>query len=366
MKRRHLLAPVIGLALLAIALPLALTSRSTDAEAPARDAIKRVEVETAEAASVARSLRFSGITRAERRASLSFPMGGRVLERPVDLGDATVEGQVLARLDDREMTHAVAAARATVAEIKARRLQVDQEATRVQRLAENGAATTEELEQATAAASALEASADAAEARLRDAERIRGDAVLRAPFTGMVSEVPIEAGEYASAGHTVVVISGDGPVEVEIGVPESLIPSLHEGDTVEARLPFSAEREIEGRVRSVSHAGIGTGQLFPVVVSFGDQPGLDPGMTVEVVLHSRSDASVTVPLTAILNPGGSQPRLFRVRDSVVELVPVKVEQLTGERVAVSATAGATVAAGDLVVVSGQGGLLDGETVEVVR
>ncbi|MCB1055721.1 MAG: efflux RND transporter periplasmic adaptor subunit [Acidobacteria bacterium] len=362
MRRTNLLAPILGLLLLAIALPLAFTSRSTDAEATAHDAVKRVEVATAESSAVTRALRFSGITRAETRASLSFPMAARLVERPVELGQTVKQGQVLARLDDREMAHAVDSARAAVAEVAARRAQVDQEAARVARLAESGAATPEELEQATAAAAALGAGSDAAAARLRDAQRRLGDAVLRAPFAGIVSEVPVEAGEYVSAGKPVVVISGNGPVEVEIGVPEALVPSLREGDAVEARLPFSSEQRLTGTVRSVSRAAMGSGHLFPVVVSFGDPPGIEPGMTVEVVLESRSDASVTVPLTAILNPGGSQPRLYRLHGTTVELVPVRVEQLTGDRVAVNGS----VAAGDEVVISGHGGLLDGETVEVVR
>jgi RND family efflux transporter MFP subunit len=365
MRRGRLLAPIIGIALLAIALPLALTSRATSVEAPPI-ATKRVQVAMASTADVARDLRFSGIVRAERHAELSFPLGGRLVQRPVDLGDRVRAGQILAELDLRETANAVASARAALAEVEARRLQTEQERQRVERLAASGAATPEELEQITAAVDALEAAKAAAQARLEDAGRMRDDSVLTATFSGTITEVRMEVGEYAGAGKTVMVISGDGPLEVEVGVPEGLVTQLELGGEAQARLPFADDRTVPGTVSSLGRAAAGAGSLFPVVVALGEPEGVTPGMTAEVLLTSRRDDSVTVPLTAILNPGGSRPRVFRLLDNrgeeTVEQVAVRVEHLTGEQVAVSGD----LEPGDLVVVSGHGGLLDGDTVEVVR
>ncbi|MDY7092984.1 MAG: efflux RND transporter periplasmic adaptor subunit [Acidobacteriota bacterium] len=365
MRRGRLLAPIIGIALLAIALPLALTSRATSVEAPPI-ATKRVEVAPASTADVARDLRFSGIVRAERHAELSFPLGGRLVRRPVDLGDRVRAGQVLAELDLRQTANALESARAALAEVEARRMQTQQERQRVERLAASGAATAEELEQVTAAAEALEAAKAAAQARLEDARRMGDDSVLIASFAGTITEVRMEVGEYAGAGKTVMVVSGDGPLEVEVGVPEGLVTQLEPGSDAEARLPFAEDRTVPGTVRSLGRAAAGAGNLFPVVVALGEPQGVAPGMTAEVLLTSRTNDSVTVPLAAILNPGGSRPRVFRLIDDgaeeIVQQVAVRVEQLTGERVAVRGE----LEPGDLVVVSGHGGLLDGDTVEVVR
>lgn len=357
----RVLAPLIGLALLAVALPLALLSRTADVE-PAPSRSKRVVVAEVESRALDRTLRFAGVARAARRAELSFPTGGRLLARPAELGDRLRRGEVVARLDRRKMDNAVDGARAASGEIEARRRQAELERQRVERLAASGAATAEELEQVTAAAEALAAGSEAAEARLREAERMRGDAALVAPFDGVVSEVRLEPGEHAAAGQTVLVISGDGAIEVEIAVPEAVVGRLESGAPARARLPFDDDRTVDGTVRSVARAASGQAGLFPVVVSFGDQAGLAPGATLEVLLDSRGGESVTVPLTAILDPGGGRPSVFRLRGESVEKVAVSVESIAGERVAVSGG----LEPGDRVVVAGHGGLLDGDRVEVVR
>jgi multidrug efflux pump subunit AcrA (membrane-fusion protein) len=53
-----------------------------------------------------RSARFAGVTLAKNRALLSFAVPARVLERQVESGSTVVQGQILARLDDREFRNA--------------------------------------------------------------------------------------------------------------------------------------------------------------------------------------------------------------------------------------------------------------------
>jgi multidrug efflux pump subunit AcrA (membrane-fusion protein) len=107
--------------------------------------------------------------------------------------------------------------------------------------------------------------------------------------------------------------------------------------------------------------------LFPLVVELipeGEEGSVDPvsGMSAEVILDIPSAATLTVPLAAVVNPGGSSPSVFRLRGDRMEQVEVEVMTLVGERVAVQGE----LAAGDEVVVSGHASLLDGQQVEVVR
>ncbi|MCH9651156.1 MAG: efflux RND transporter periplasmic adaptor subunit [Deltaproteobacteria bacterium] len=362
MKRRKILPSLLGFTLLAIALPLALSSRAKETAVPERPHVQRVQVQTVEAGEASRTLRFSGVLRAEHRAQLSFPFGGRLSSRSVAIGDRVEAGQSVALLNDRKLRNTLSAAAGNLAEIEARQVQMTLETSRVERLVAAGAATQEELEQVSAAQAALSSSRDAARARRDEASRVLREASLIAPFAGTVSRVALEPGEYAGAGKTVVEISGDGPLEVELGVPEGWIRSLSEGQEVQVDLPLSSSGTVPGHITSITRAGVGSGRLFPVVVSLEARDGISAGMTTEVAMPTESGARLTVPLGAILNPGGSRPTVFRLAEDRAERIAVEVEMLLGDRVAV---AGA-LQAGDQVVTSGLASLVDGDAVEVVR
>lgn len=338
---------------------------SSPEPAAARPFVKRVEVAAVEAAASSRELRFSGVLRAERRARLAFTQSGRIVARPVELGDRVVAGQLLARLDDLENENAAAGAEATLAELAARRAQAERDAARVQELVAAKAATTEEVEKTATALDALRASEASARARLQETRRRLGESRLLAPFAATVTDLPHEAGEYVGAGAPIVVLSGDGGLEVEVEVPESVVGQVAVGDATRIVLPL-AGREVGGTVRSVGRAGSTASRLFPILVAVDGGEGMVAGMTAELVLRLGSGAAMAVPVEAVINPGGRRPALFRLVDGDdgprVEKVEVAVGALVGDRVIVDGA----IAIGDRVVVVGQRGLLDGEAVEVRR
>lgn len=328
---------------------------------PARDDRPVVVVAPAEPTTLERSARFSGVTRARRRARLAFEAGGRLVERTVDVGARFRAGQVLARLDARPLANAVAAAEAAASEIAARLDQQARERDRTQRLFAAGAATREEAEQTDASVAALQALAAAAAARLRDARRSSAEGVLVAPFDGTVVAVGLQPGEVAAPGTTVLEVAGDGPAEVEIEVPETFVDALGPGQPVRVRLPF-AGREVAGRVTTRSAAAGGPGRLFPVVVAIDPAAGVLAGMTAEIEVVTDGARLLAVPVSAVLNPGGTRPAVFRLANGRVERVDVELHGLLGDRVAVSGA----LAAGDPVVVAGAATLTHGDQVEVRR
>lgn len=382
----RLLPLVIGAVLLVGAVAL---SRSADdtAVAPAETADRApgVRVATVAAATEAAAdrARFSGTVRSARRARLSFEVGGRLAERAVDIGDRVRSGQVLARLDAVELTNASAAAEAAAAEVRARLDQQIRERDRVEELFAANAATREEREQAGASVATLTAARDRADAQLAETRRRRSRAVLTAPYDGVVTDVPAEPGEYLPVGRTVLEISGDGRLEVEVGVPESMlaaVESLGEGARVEVALPFAGSspdgRTVFGRLRSVGRSTAGPGRLYPVVVDLGIADGarVASGMAAEVLLPSFGAADsasgqdgslLTLPLDAVINPGGREPAVFVVREAdgppTVERLAVEIRGWRDRHVLATA---AGLAAGDRVVVAGQSALTPGGAVAV--
>jgi len=351
---------LVGVAILSGALLLAALPSELESDRPATDPTPRpVEIAPVAAPEGGVTLRFSGTVRAERRADLAFTVGGRLAERRVSLGDRVVAGQVLARLETDELGHAVAAAEAARDEAGARAAQAERERRRVERLAAARAATTEELEQATATAQALDAARSRADTALQEAARRLVETALEAPYPGTIVEVLAEPGEYLTPGRPVFRVAGDGATETEIRIPESLLPHLEAGAEVRVEGPTGP---LAGRLTSVGHAAIGGGMLFPVVVTLEAENTPPPGTTVDVLLERRTPGAVAVPLAAVFDPGGGSPAVLVVRNDRARRVEVDVEALAGERVLVHGD----LAVGEQVIVAGHGALIDGDPVEVAR
>lgn len=355
-----------------------LAADSTPRDADPDDLVNRVLVGTVDTAEERRELRFSGVTRAEKHARVGFTVGGRLVSRAVEVGDAVAEGEVMARVDDREIRHALAAAEGALAEVRARRRQLERDVERVGTLVEAKAATGEELEQTRAGLDGARAAEQAAEARLAEAERMLREAELDAPFAGTVTDVLLEPGEQVVPGRPVVILSGDGDLELEVEVPEAVVLRLSADREVDVHVPFLG-RKVRGTIDSLGRSAVGPGRLFPVVARIPADAGLVAGATAELVLSLETDQALSVPVAAVINPGGRQPALFRV-DALdededggdgrarVQRLDVEVGDLLGDlrndRVTVRPAADGALEAGDRVVVGGQRGLLDGETVIV--
>jgi RND family efflux transporter MFP subunit len=305
-------------------------------------------------------MRFSGVTRAARRATLSFPQSARLATRSADVGDHVRGGTTLATLDLRPFQNAADAARAAVSEAEARLAQAERDRKRVERLAVSKAATAEEVEHVVTAADAVRAAHAAAEARLAEAHRALSDATLRAPFPGTVTAVLLEPGEMAGAGVPIVELSGDGAVELRVEVSEAVVTHLSAGQPIQAELPFADHARVAGRIESVARAAVGPGRLFPVVVTLDPDPAVRAGMTAELLLALETAEALTVPFAAILDPGSNQPTVFVVRDGKAHRTNVRIGDLVDGRVVVAGE----LRAGDAVIVAGHTRLGDGDVVEV--
>jgi membrane fusion protein, multidrug efflux system len=308
------------------------------------------------------TVRLSAVTRAEDHTQVAFAIGGRIRKRPVEVGDVVQKGALLARLDPESLAHAVQAGQASIDEIEVRLDQAGRDSLRMASLAEIGAVASAAEESVHASRDALAAAKATAEVRLSEARRRLGESALRAPFDGVVTAVLREPGEVVAPGATIVVLDGDGGVEVEIEVPESLVARLAVGETVTVDLPLVGRHGLQGTIAVVGKSALGPGGLFPVIVTLPEGDGIRGGLTAEVVLPAGAVSGLGVPVSAVLNPSGHSASVLKVDRGKAVRVPVTTHALVGEAIEVAGD----LKAGDLVIVSGHQQLLGDESVEVLK
>jgi len=151
----------------------------------------------AESSTTGTAVRYSATVKPTLEVSLAFKISGYVdgiLTQPGDLGrvrdvqegDRVEKGAALARIRQSDYQHSVDQITAGVAEATAAYDNAKIEYDRAARLFEKHSVTKPELDAAKARMDATAARVQGAKAGLGEAQLVRGDAVLRAPISGIV------------------------------------------------------------------------------------------------------------------------------------------------------------------------------------
>jgi RND family efflux transporter MFP subunit len=354
---------------LSVLLAAALLSGCNGVEEVETDQRQLVRVAPVEQGRLQHQLSFSGVLQPVVRARLAFQTPGVLSSRPVDLGQVVQKGELLATLDNPELGPAQLAASARVQEAITRRDQARRDLVRLQSLVRTGAVGEEAVEQKQAELESFQSSLASAEANLSGNQQRLSDATLVAPFSGVISRTASEPGEFVAAGQEVLSIGGLNLVEVTVLVPASLVGELGNGDTLSVLVPQLQGRTWQGQVTELSAIGdVATG-LFPVVVEIPVNPAttsLRAGMLAKVLINYADVEGLIVPLEAIVDPVGGDPRVYRVDNGDVHVIPIEILAVANERVAVRLTGEARMASGDLIVTAGHRALTDGQAVRSVK
>ncbi len=346
------------LAGLVAAAALAIVPASVDEESGAAP-VASVPTATVERAPAVRRTRFSGRLEASERATLSFGTSGRIVECPVQIGDRVEKDTLLARLDGSALDQTAAAHAASVGEASARLRLARSESARVRTLQATGVATPQDSDRVVAETVAARAQAARLRAQAAASREVADEARLRAPFAGRVADTQCHVGELVGPGTPVVWIAGSGSRhELRVEVPEtSMTDELEPGVKVLVRLPLSAgQQALEGSIRAVGHsAHRGT---FPVIIDVVSPEEVRPGVTAEVELPVSTRGRFAVPIEAIVDPVGRQPRLWVVRGGAASRVDVDVLEVVDGKVVIEGE----LEVGEAVVVGRQQHLLPGDRV----
>jgi RND family efflux transporter MFP subunit len=328
-----------------------------------KEVVRPVKVATVFVAPQARTFTYSGVVRPRIESNIGFRVGGKIVERAVNVGDRVAVGQVIARLDDTDLKLAESSATAAVAAARTRRDVARDSLERAKPLLAkqfiSQAGYDIRLNEFDAAASALES----AEAQLRQAANATSYATLKADKAGIVTVVMGEPGQVVSAGQPVIALAEAGEVEVAIGVPEQDAGRLAVGEGASISLWAGQGKSAEGRIREIAGQADAASRTYAVRVAVGNPPqAMRLGMTATVAIRIDGEGpAMVVPLTALTEVEGV-PAVFVVdtEKRTVRRTPVRVAGTTSEGVEVAGG----LEPGDMVVTGGVQFLRDGMRVRL--
>jgi membrane fusion protein, multidrug efflux system len=206
---------------------------------PAAGAAAAGELATAvvQSAGTGASASFDGVVEAVRQTVVSAQVPGAVVAVEVKVGDVVKAGQLLARIDARAAEQNVAASDAQVQSARATLEVATKEFDRQKQLFEKNYTSQAALERAEAQFKATQAQVSAQLAQAGAARAQSGFFVVKAPYGGVVSEVPITLGDMAMPGRALLTIYDPAALRVTAAVPQTDIARIASGKPTKIQFP---------------------------------------------------------------------------------------------------------------------------------
>jgi multidrug efflux system membrane fusion protein len=331
--------------------------------APPQEDIRPVRTMTAGTGALGAGAVFTAEVRPRVEQRLSFRVAGKMTERLVELGTPVKPGQVLARLDPRDLQLAQAASAAQVASAKANLELAVAELKRTQELARQNFVSASRVDQAETQMRAARAQLEAAQAQANVQGNQASYAALTADKPGVVVGVDAEVGQVLSAGQSVVRVAVGRELDVVFNLPEQAARALRPGVPVSVSLWASPAAQLRAVVREVSPAADPVARVILVRATLQDPEGLATlGATATVSLPGdpRLAQALAVPLAALVQ-GDANPAVWVVKDGAAVRVPVKLAGSVGNQVLIAGG----LSPGQQVITAGIHTLREGQKVKLM-
>ena len=264
--------------------------------------VRPVRYVLARAAGTQRTRNFAGVARARSESSLSFRVGGTIAGIDVEVGDRVRAGVPIAKIDALDYELQLEEADAALRQAHALAGNAEADLRRAWALYENDNLSRTDLDASVARADSAAAQVETMAKRLERAQRQVRHAELMVPTDGAIAHVLVAANENVTSGQPVVVLTSDGPPEVQFPVPEGLIGEIREETPVRVNFRAIPEERFTGFVSEVGIAASDTGTMYTVAVRLDDAGSVvRPGMAADVAMEfdGGGPGRVIVPAAAV-------------------------------------------------------------------
>lgn len=246
-----------------------------------------VDVDTARIRPVVDAVRATGRIEAVQAVDLRSDQQGRITALLFHEGQLVARGAPLVRIDDAML-------RAQAERADADRDLARQQLDRVHRLRDQNAATPADLERAEAAARSAVAALSLLQLQI-------ARSTVRAPFSGVVGQRFVSAGDYVTSADKLLTLQTVDPQRAVIEVPERHAVSLHLGQTVNFTVAADSTKTFVARVDFIDPV-VEQANRTIMVKGLAPNPGgiLKPGMFIEARLATATRANaIVIPEDAV-------------------------------------------------------------------
>lgn len=282
---------------------------------------------------------WDGTLQAVREATIGAQAQGRIVKLHVQAGDKVKAGQTLAEIDAREATLALSRDQAQLGESQATLAEARAAYARSRELYEKGYISQAALDQAAAALKVADARQRQAQAGIGLSSVATDHTVVRAPWSGVVTSVPVQVGDLATPGRPLFELHAPDRLRAVVFLPNSRVAGVTAAPRAWVRLEAAGRSaQVEStRILAIPSADPASGTTEIRIELPGDTaPGADwvPGRHVQVVFDPASaEQALVIPASSLLTRG-ELVGVYVATESGFVLRALRIGQRAGDSVEV--------------------------------
>jgi RND family efflux transporter MFP subunit len=317
-----------------------------------------VQTVTVAMAPVAQSSEYVATIKSRNSATLQPQVSGSLTAIHVKSGDHVKKGAALIEIDPRQQQAAVASLRATERQKKALYDYDTLEQDRQQKLFEAGVTSRDAYQQAQQAFQNAKADYEAAVESSNTQQQLLGYYTVRAPFDGVVGDIPVHVGDYVSTSTMLTTVDESNALEAYVYIPTERAAEVKMGlgidltDSNGKLLEKTAVDFISPEVDSTLQ-----GILVKAPVKSGPEI-LRNAQIVKAKVIWSTKAMAVVPVLAVIRQG-EQSFVFVMQKQNGMAVAHRTAVVLGDTVDNNYSIISGLSAGDRVIVTGTQFLVDG-------
>jgi RND family efflux transporter MFP subunit len=316
--QRTMTMAVLGLGLFAAA--CADPAPEVAESAPATTGVAVAVVDTV----IAATTDATGMASPVESSTLSTKLMASVEQVLVIEGARVTQGQVLARLDLRDLAAKKVQAEAMLADVEAQRDLALVHATRIRALHADSAAPKAMLDAAESGLSRAEAGVRAAKAGLAELAAVTSYGEITAPFAGVIARRFVDPGAFVAPGAPLLTVDKLGALRVTATVPAAAASAVKAGDRITVMMDGLAH---EARVEGTARAGAGTHTVNAILPN---ADGAIVGGTAATIRLPAGERSALLVPTATITRQGDLTTVMRRTAQGDLLTVVRTGAIVGE------------------------------------
>ncbi len=267
-------------------LPGQTQSAQQQANKPSKRPAHAVEVVTVERKAISIKRTLTGTLEAPRIVHVHSEQSGRIIELPFYEGDHVKAASILARLDD-------ALLRASYAKVIASRKQTEVNLKRLQKLLPSKLTTEDEVARAI-----TEVELAKAEESLQ--KILLSRTVIKAPFSGVISERLKEPGDVVALNDHILTLFDPKIMTASVQLPEQLHSRVAVNDPVQIRIDSLGDYSFEARVLRIHPILDEATRQGTVEILLQPVPtGARPGQLCRVTIQTANTDRLLIPLKSL-------------------------------------------------------------------
>ena len=307
---------------------------------------------------------YSGEVRARHETVKAFRVGGKIIDRYIEVGSLVKPGQALARIDASDYELSTYGVKSQLQGVRADYEQARKELERFATLLDKKFISQAEFDRRQNVVNLAKARLDELQSRLAVTSNQVGYTVLRSDETGVITAIEAERGQVVTAGQPVLRVAQMGEIDVVVNVPENQLQAIQQAQAVQVSIWANPGKLYEGKVREISPIADPVTRTYTAKIALAqaaDEVRL--GMTATVKFRGEQVTAAYIPISAVYRKN-NQTAVWVVDATThaVNLVPVVAKTFSANEVAIESG----LHGGDIIVTAGVHKLYVGQKVRLLE